>query len=77
VQQAQGGLLLCRLTNKSSSFIHYQQFFRLKNNNQLFVVNFNFSFSIGLRLRAERSMNTGTAASPTVVRNSPFFGDRK
>jgi len=43
-----------------------QQLFRLKNINQLFVVNFSFSFSIGLRLRAESSMNSGTAASPTV-----------
>jgi hypothetical protein len=44
-----------------------QLLFRLKDIYQLFVLNFNFSFLIGLRLRAERSMNSGTAASPTVA----------
>ena len=58
------GLLLCRLTNISSSFGSLSTVVPADEYLSAFVLNFNFSFSIRLRLRAESSMKTGTAASP-------------
>jgi hypothetical protein len=46
------GLLLCWLTNKSSSFCSLSAAVRSDVILSAFVVNFNFSFSNGLRFRA-------------------------
>jgi hypothetical protein len=48
------GLLLCWLTNKSSSFCYYQQQFGQTQFYSTFVLNFIISNSIGLHYRAGR-----------------------
>jgi len=68
------GLLLCWLTNKSSSFIRYHLQSGLDVQCSAFVVNFNFSFSIGLRFRAGHYKIPAQQQALFVGRHSTFGG---